>query len=1096
MASRRKSTIPCMIRLSDMTEQDDSDDMDVSSNNTIQNIPPLEACNKDASSGRDSGSKHREEPEEQNSEATRPLRKQQGGYECKYCPFSTQNLNDFKEHVDSSHPNVILNPLYLCAVCNFNTKKFDTLTEHNEKCHPGETNFKFKRIKVNGQTVLEQTIEGLTDVVICDAASTHNGEGFPSCPLSKLATTKTGQSKFEKNPLTNLSPKNQITAINVNGTVIIPETTIKEGLSHVMPLLQRPPNFNSIPKVAVPLNTTKYNPSLDSNLTLITSFNKFPYPTHAELSWLTAASKHPEEQIKVWFTTQRLKQGITWSPEEVEEARKKMFNGSIPPAHQTFTVLPAPVTEPAKPAQPLIQTVPCRLLGQTSLVLTTVASGSTVTCSPIALTVANQTQALKRPLAAPVVAPEVKRPVAVPVIAAEMKRPLVAPLLSPEVTRVIAPVMAPDVKLPVPAPALANEVTRPVAPSLLTPEAKRPIIAPLVASETKRPAAIPAVASEAKRPIIAPVIAPEVKRPTAAAAMASEVKWSAPVVVSEAKRPIVAPVVVSEAKRPIIAPVVVSEAKRTIVAPVATSEAKRPIVAPVATSEAKWPIVAPVATSETKWPIVAPVATSETKWPIVAPVATSETKWPIIAPVAVSEAKRPIVASVATSEAKWPIVASVYPPEVKRPAAAVIVAPDVKRPLTAPTVSTDGKSLPVPQAVSPTGKQNIAAPAVEVKRPTIIHSIQSPRKATSPIITFSLDCKKLGEHITELRPNYDKSQLPEDEANALNEGAVLAGGIKGFSNQHGTAKGPQHMSGEFVPKETLHKSVPSRFPLLDRVKGKTAEQLKILEESFQRSSVPTQGELESLVSETKLSKMEIDCWFSERRALRDNLEQAVLNSMGSRKADGGERQQRHSVLNGCHEKDSWSRDSSLSIATPFPCSLPIDSKSLTLLKDVFTQTRWPSPEEYSQLEARTGLARTEIVRWFKDNRLLLKNGALEWMETFQPISGREANGQGALSSTEHTQSAILQHYPEGKATRSDDLDGLTDRTKLSNQEITDWFANRLGQNTSDIGKNIGQNGLSREEPGSWVNMTMGTAAGLKDQELVLDAGNVKTPMEG
>lgn len=72
-----------------------------------------------------------------------------------------------------------------------------------------------------------------------------------------------------------------------------------------------------VPKIAVPLNTTKYNPTLDDNLTLISSFNKFPYPTQAELSWLTAASKHPEEQIKVWFTTQRLKQGISWSPEEV-----------------------------------------------------------------------------------------------------------------------------------------------------------------------------------------------------------------------------------------------------------------------------------------------------------------------------------------------------------------------------------------------------------------------------------------------------------------------------------------------------------------------------------------------------------------------------------------------------------------------------------------------------------------------------------------------------------------------------------------------------------------------------------------------------------
>lgn len=84
-----------------------------------------------------------------------------------------------------------------------------------------------------------------------------------------------------------------------------------------------------VPKIAVPLNTTKYNPSLDDNLTLISSFNKFPYPTQAELSWLTAASKHPEEQIKVWFTTQRLKQGISWSPEEVGIIIVKTFKALI-----------------------------------------------------------------------------------------------------------------------------------------------------------------------------------------------------------------------------------------------------------------------------------------------------------------------------------------------------------------------------------------------------------------------------------------------------------------------------------------------------------------------------------------------------------------------------------------------------------------------------------------------------------------------------------------------------------------------------------------------------------------------------------------------
>lgn len=47
-----------------------------------------------------------------------------------------------------------------------------------------------------------------------------------------------------------------------------------------------------------------------------------------------------------------------------------------------------------------------------------------------------------------------------------------------------------------------------------------------------------------------------------------------------------------------------------------------------------------------------------------------------------------------------------------------------------------------------------------------------------------------------------------------------------------------------APKESpIKKAMPSQFPLLERVKGKSAEQLKALEESFQRSSSPKDADL-------------------------------------------------------------------------------------------------------------------------------------------------------------------------------------------------------------------------------------------------------------
>ncbi|KAG7252112.1 hypothetical protein CRUP_015976, partial [Coryphaenoides rupestris] len=63
----------------------------------------------------------------------------------------------------------------------------------------------------------------------------------------------------------------------------------------------------------------------------------------AEIASLAAQTQFTEEQIKVWFSAQRLKHGVSWTPEEVEEARRKQFNGTV------HTVGPGgnlPVTSP------------------------------------------------------------------------------------------------------------------------------------------------------------------------------------------------------------------------------------------------------------------------------------------------------------------------------------------------------------------------------------------------------------------------------------------------------------------------------------------------------------------------------------------------------------------------------------------------------------------------------------------------------------------------------------------------------------------------------------------------------------------------------
>uniref|UniRef100_A0A8D3E2P5 TBC1 domain family member 31 n=1 Tax=Scophthalmus maximus TaxID=52904 RepID=A0A8D3E2P5_SCOMX len=623
-----------------------------------------------------------DKPAAEPPDLSKPQRRQQGGYECKYCPFSTQNLNKFKEHVDANHPNVILNPLYLCAVCNFNTKKFDTLTEHNERCHPGESNFKFKRIKMNNQTILEQTIDGCSNnAVIYNASGVGSGKGDElgktvKVGKPKIMSSDNKRTESQLGKLTHDLAKKPITAVNTSSCFL--------GRIVLIIQLPLPTVLFQVPKIAVPLNTTKYNPSLDDNLTLISSFNKFPYPTQAELSWLTAASKHPEEQIKVWFTTQRLKQGISWSPEEVEEARKKMFNGTISSVPQTFTLVAPQLSSQSsanmsaaskhmQSAASVLQSLPCQLLGQSSLVLTPVANGSTVTCAPMTLTLANQSL-------------------------------------------------------------------------------KRPLTSPVIASESKRPSII-----------------------------------------------------------------------QTISAPMATS-----------------------------------------------------------------------------------------------------------------------------------------------------------KLTSSKVLNFTVDPNKTAEQLSVLRSSYSQCPFPEeDEIYRLIETTGLSRGEikKWFSEQRllnvkGTGCDQCHTSKMMNPP---HFDL-SHFPLLERVKGKTSEQLKALEESFQRSSSPTEAEL---------SKTEVDCWFSERRALRDNMEKTLLTMASKNTEDRHDRA--GALLNGAPHREQDGRPLR---SSPHPPVLSSSSSSSS--PPTFCRTQWPCPEEYSQLEVQTSLGRTDIVRWFKDHRLVLKNGeTLDWMEGFQKQNSAE-----------------------------------------------------------------------------------------------------------
>ncbi|XP_061461968.1 zinc fingers and homeoboxes protein 1 [Rhineura floridana] len=436
MASKRKSTTPCMVLASEP-------DPDLEVVSDAEEGPP--AITPAGSMSSDEDSREYVDSDSQQN------KKVEGGYECKYCTFQTPDLNMFTFHVDSEHPNVVLTSSYICLECKFVTKRYDALSEHNVKYHPGEENFKLTMVKRNNQTIFEQTVNDLTfdgsfvqeeKAEELETPESHlSGISISKTPIMKMMKNKNetkrivvfhnatedgpGEEKdaetdpeceeiIEKPAVADSNPSNTLAAETIN-TVVNPTPLIQPA--QVITTIASPQNSNLISKVLIPINSIPtYNTALDNNPLLLNTYNKFPYPTVSEITLLATQAKYTEEQIKIWFSAQRLKHGVSWTPEEVEEARRKQFNGTVHTVPQTITVIPAHISAASNGLPSILQT--CQIVGQPGLVLTQVAGTSTLpVTAPIALTVAgvpNQAQLQKTQVQATQPVTETKQVAAIP----------------------------------------------------------------------------------------------------------------------------------------------------------------------------------------------------------------------------------------------------------------------------------------------------------------------------------------------------------------------------------------------------------------------------------------------------------------------------------------------------------------------------------------------------------------------------------------------------------------------------------------------------------------------------------------------------------
>ncbi|NP_001006839.1 zinc fingers and homeoboxes protein 3 [Xenopus tropicalis] len=407
MASKRKSTTPCMIPLktlapdrgTDISEECKEKSAKQEDQEILQALDLSESSNVVQSNGHENvdGDK----------------------YFCKYCNFGSHDTKPFIEHMLSKHTGFKEDPSYVCIACSFLVKDYKELEAHNAESHL-ESNLTWSVAKHESYTIVEQSLtDHNTDSIMAQHLPEQGVDEFSEISITKTPIMKIRKNKPETKKIIAMKDSNHLSeevekkphllssngllpgnkVINkvvgsspvVNGSIIGTVPLLQTGVTQLLSIdpsqsvmqpklptlispvltkpyvapkshhITQPPTAKNLPKVMIPLSSIPtYNVSMDSNCFLKNSFNKFPYPTKAELCYLTVVTKYPEEQIKIWFTAQRLKQGISWTPEEIEDSRKKMFNTIIqsipqPMPQPTITVLNAPLVTNTNHVQPLIQ---------------------------------------------------------------------------------------------------------------------------------------------------------------------------------------------------------------------------------------------------------------------------------------------------------------------------------------------------------------------------------------------------------------------------------------------------------------------------------------------------------------------------------------------------------------------------------------------------------------------------------------------------------------------------------------------------------------------------------------------------------------------
>lgn len=233
-------------------------------------------------------------------------------YECRICGYKAQDVKCLSQHLHAAHPVTSLCGSAMSERSNV-TRPDKRVADPGTPSVNGDLGKRFDKDKPvtpeGSESASLQTPDDLNETSSSTEAREQE-EKMDDSPSPEGMQSSSPELSQEKSPCSSGVQKRQ---------------TVTSGTS----------THNQVNLVCLPLVSeglkliwvrSEQVHELDAVSELVEAFNSFPYPTSQEASALARKCALPPDRVKAWFMMQRVRYGISWADDDIQETRRKLWH--------------------------------------------------------------------------------------------------------------------------------------------------------------------------------------------------------------------------------------------------------------------------------------------------------------------------------------------------------------------------------------------------------------------------------------------------------------------------------------------------------------------------------------------------------------------------------------------------------------------------------------------------------------------------------------------------------------------------------------------------------------------------------------------------